>query len=383
MTVQSNIQPDQLYLERSLEGKMDTNYQVQISHKTEDREWDAFLAQTAGGHHVQTSLWAQVKASLGWQVARLIVRRDDSIVAGAQLLIRSIPMLGTYGYMSKAPIISLDDPALFELVIREMKRLIKTQRIRNLVMQLPDNGQDFEVKLPEWGFQISRDKLGLSATVVLDLAQDLDELLAQMKSKTRYNVRLGRRKGITVREGTGEDLSTFYQMLTATGERQGFVSNTEEYYADLWRILEPHGYCKLFLAEYQDEPVSGMLAITFGDTVIYKRGAWNGRHGKLRPNEVMHWSAIEWAKSHGFRYYDFEGIDPDAAKKVIQGEPIPNSATQSVTRFKIGFGGQILLLPDTYNYIDSRFLNWSYHKGYPKIAGWQVTKKAVTWVRSR
>ena len=338
-----------------------------------------------GGNLDQTLAVRQLtdEATLGWKVARLLVRRDDRIVAGAQLLFRSIPMLGTYGYMSKAPILSSDDPALFELLLRELKLLIKTHHIRNLVLQLPENGQDLEMKLPDSGFKISRDKLGLSATVMLDLTEDLDELLAQMKSKTRYNIRLGLRKGVSVREGTGEDMGTFYEMLTATGQRQGFVSNSEDYYVDLWRILAPQGYCKLFLAEYQDEPVSGMLAITFGDTVIYKRGAWTGRHGKLRPNEVMHWSVIEWAKSQGFRYYDFEGIDPDAAKKVILGEAIPNSATQSVTRFKIGFGGQIILLPDTYNYIESRLLNWSYHKGYPKIAGWQVTKRAVTWVRSR
>lgn len=362
---------------------MTANYQVQISNKVEDREWDTFLARTTGGHHVQTSLWAQVKAQLGWKVARLIVRCDGRIVAGAQVLLRSVPMVGTYGYLSKAPIFGGDDPVLFELVIRELKKLVKVYRIRNLILQPPDNGQDFEKILLEWGFLLSPDKLGLSATVVLDLAQDLDKLLAQMKSKTRYNIRLGRRKGISVREGTEHDIGAFYQMLTATGQRQGFVSNSEDYYAHLWRILEPHGYCKLFLAEYEGEPVSGQLALTFGDTVLYKRGAWSGRYGNLRPNEVMHWSAIEWAKSQGYRYYDFEGIDPDVAKKLIHSEPIPNSATQSVTRFKIGFGGKIMLLPETYSYIDSPLLKWSYRKGYPKIAGWQVTKKAVTWVRSR
>jgi lipid II:glycine glycyltransferase (peptidoglycan interpeptide bridge formation enzyme) len=383
MTVHSGIQANILCLKQSVEGDMAADYQAQISSEIEDREWDAFLAHTTGGHHVQTSLWAQVKAQLGWKVARLIVRCDGNIVAGAQVLIRPVPMVGTYGYLSKGPIFIGDDPFLVELVIRELKHLVKIYRIRNLVMQPPDNGQELEEKLADWGFLLSPDKLGLSATVVLDLDQDLDNVLAQMKSKTRYNIRLGRRKGISVREGTEQDMSAFYQMLSATGQRQGFVSNSENYYLDLWRILEPHGYCKLFLAEYQGEPVSGLLAITFGDTVLYKRGAWNGSHGNLRPNEVMHWSAIEWAKSQGYRFYDFEGIEPYVAKKMVQGEPIPSSATQSVTRFKIGFGGEIRILPETYSYIGSRLLKWSYRKGYPKIASWQVTKKAVTWVRSR
>lgn len=383
MMTEGGIQADVFGANQNLTGIAAAGYKVQISSIVEDREWDSFLAQISGGHHVQTSLWGQVKASLGWEVLRLIVRNNDGIVAGAQLLMRPMPVVGNYGYLSKGPVFAIDDPFLFELVVERLKQLVKVYHIRNLIIQPPDNGQKLEAKLPDWGFRLSADKLGLSATVVVDLTTDLDQLLAQMKSKTRYNIRLGQRKGITVREGAEEDIGAFYQMLTATGERQGFVSNSEQYYVDQWRILEPHGYCKLFLAEYQGEPVSGLLAITFGDTVLYKRGAWSGRHGNLRPNEVMHWSAIEWAKSHGYRYYDFEGIDSDAARKMIADQPIPKSALQSVTRFKTGFGGKIELLPKTYSYIDNRLLKWSYETAYPKIAGWQVTKKAMTWVRTR
>jgi len=359
------------------------NYRVSISQDPEDSEWDAFLERTPGGHHVQTSLWAQVKALVGWQALRLVVRQGDTIVAGAQVLYRRMPLMGGIGYISKGPIFAEEDPSLWELVVRELKRLAKAYRLQSLVVQPPDNGLIFARQFPDWGFHLSTAKLGLSATVLLDLTQDLDTILAQLKSKTRYNVRLGQRKGISVRQGTERDLAAFYHMLLATGERQGFSSNTEEYFSQLWRILNPHGYCELFLAEYQGEPVSGLLAIPFGDTVIYKRGAWSGRHGKLRPNEVMHWAAIEWAKSKGYHYYDFEGIDPKAARMVVQGEPIPDTALQTVTRFKLGFGGQVMLLPDTYGYMHNRFLGWANSTVYPKVAGTPAMKKVLRWMRTR
>lgn len=381
MTLDS-LNAEQRYY-RNYTAVSSADYQVHLSETAGDAEWDAFLARTPGGHHVQTSLWAQTKAFLGWQAVRLIVRRDARIVAGAQVLTRSIPLLGSVGYLSKGPVLAENDPLLADLLIAELKRLCRARRIRNLILQPADNGHAFAQRLPATGFQLSPDKLGLSATVVLDLRRDLETLLAEMKSKTRYNVRLGLRRGITVREGTEADLATFYRILSATGQRQNFVSASEAYFGELWDTLYGRGLCKLFLAEFEGEPVSGMLAITFGDTVIYKRGAWSGEHGKLRPNEAMHWTAIEWAKTAGFHYYDFDGINRAVAETIVRDEPLPPEASETVTRFKLGFGGEIRLLPETYSYIDSRLLRWGYNSAYPRVAGWKPVSKTMAWVRKR
>ena len=55
-------------------------YRVLVSDKAEDPAWDAFLAEVPGGHHVQTSLWAQAKAVLGWQTVRIVVTQVEKIV---------------------------------------------------------------------------------------------------------------------------------------------------------------------------------------------------------------------------------------------------------------------------------------------------------------
>ena len=71
-----------------------------------------------------------------------------------------------------------------------------------------------------------------------------------------------------------------------------------------------------------------MACISFGDTVVYKRGGWSGRHGDHRPNEFMHWSAMLWAQQNRYRYYDFDGVYPN--------------------QFKLGFGGAVLDRANTY-----------------------------------
>jgi lipid II:glycine glycyltransferase (peptidoglycan interpeptide bridge formation enzyme) len=220
------------------------------------------------------------------------------------------------------------------------------------------------------------------ATVVLDLGPDEDVLLSRMKPKTRYNVQLSQRKGIRVREGTAADLPVFQQMLEQTARRQKFSPNSALQLANMCRILSPAGQFKLFIAEYEGQAVSGLLAVPFRDTVIYKRGAWSGQHGSRRPNEALHWAAIQWAKRQGFRYYDFDGIQARTAKRIVKGEPLPDSMLQSVTRFKLGFGGRVVLLPGSYSYICHPLLRWGCQRTFPLIAKSRVLARTLKWVRA-
>ena len=84
------------------------------------------------------------------------------------------------------------------------------------------------------------------------------------------------------------------------------------------------------IASDEDGPVSVILIVGFGPSVVYKRGGWSGRAGSSRPNELLHWSAMLWAKEQGYRTYDLDGIDPAVARMVMNGEPIPAEVWVSV-----------------------------------------------------
>jgi peptidoglycan pentaglycine glycine transferase (the first glycine) len=203
-----------------------------------------------------------------------------------------------------------------------------------------------------------------------------------MNPKTRYNIRLSQRKGITIREGTSSDIATFHRLLVATSKRQHFVTDSEAYFSSLWNIFSAHGYIKLLLAEYEGDVVSAFLEIPFGETVVYKRGAWSGLQGNRHPNEGLHWTAITWAKSQGYRYYDFDGIHPGVAQAIVQGETLPAEAVKTVASFKLGFGGEVVLLP-VYDYIYNPLLRWGYNAVFPRIRDSALINKALQHVRSR
>jgi peptidoglycan pentaglycine glycine transferase (the first glycine) len=359
------------------------DFRIATSERVDDRDWDAFLAGTPGGDHAQTSLWAALKATVGWTVARVVASRGGEIVGGAQMLLRALPLAGAVGYVPRGPLCALDDPALARAVVDALRGAARARGVRYLIVQPPLDGHAVARALVAGGFRPTWLEPQPAHAVLIDLSQSLDGLLGQMKGKTRYNLRLGQRRGIAVREGGAEDLDTFYRLLVATGQRQRFPVQSREHFAEMWRLFAPPGHLKLFLAEHEGEAISAALTIPFGDTVTYKRGAWSGRQGNVHANEVLHWAAIGWARAHGYRYYDLEGIDAQTARRVASGEVEVGAGPRSVTAFKLGFGGKVVLSPGNYDYVSNPLLRQVYAALAPRLVGTRLAVRLESVARGR
>ncbi len=359
-------------------------YATQISDRTVDPEWDAFVAGAPGNHHIlQTSIWAQVKAFIGWQSLRVTVTDHGKIVAGAQMFVRRIPWAGAIAYIPKGPVLATADAKVVEVLLAEVHRAAAAHRVRYLILQPANEDVALAARLPQLGFQPSVTAVAPVATVMVDLSPDLDEILAAMKKKTRYGVRRGLKDGLTARQGDENDLATFHALLTATSRRQGFTSFGLDYFETMWRILSPQGHIKLFLVEYDDETVSAQIVVAFGDTVTAKLVGWSGEHGQRRPNELLDWTTLTWAKANGYRYYDFEGIDLQAAQAVVRGERPPESVAQTPTSYKLGFGGNVEIYPDAYAYIYNPLLRMGVKALPASVRNGQLLKIIQDRIRTR
>jgi lipid II:glycine glycyltransferase (peptidoglycan interpeptide bridge formation enzyme) len=353
-------------------------YQLRVSSHPSDPEWDHFLSVTPGGNHLQSSLWGGVKSILGWQVLRLLATDDTRIRGGVQILFRTLPLVGSIGYVSRGPVLESEDPELRDLVLRGLQAVARERRILFLVVQPPPGQEAVIPDLTARGFRKAGSLVEPhpTATVVMDLTREEDTLLAAMRKATRYNVRLARRKGVCVRGGDERDVPTFYRLLTMTSRRQGFAVPSEEYFRELMRIMGPGGHARIFLAEAGGQPLSAALVIAFGDVVSYKRGAWSGEHRHLHPNELLQWMVMRWAKRNGYRYYDLEGIDLAAARS--------NGAKRdSVSAFKLGFCGDIVQSPGAYERIHNPVLRRGYRWVVPRLLGSAPGRWIVDTVRTR
>jgi lipid II:glycine glycyltransferase (peptidoglycan interpeptide bridge formation enzyme) len=341
-------------------GSDRSDYEIRASTDLDDSDWDAFLRACGGGCHVQASSWARYKAAGGWRPVRLIARRFGRIVGGVQILEKDKRPLGNIGYAPKGPIVDAADPSLMDRLVAEMRAIAVERRMRLLAVQPYETDRAYADSLTRGSFVPTILDIGPLASVVNDLSVDDDTMLRRMHKKTRAHVRQGLSRGVRVREGNVKDLQTFHDLLTSTSKRQGFTPEPFSVYQQLWHELQSDDQVRLFLVEYGRETVSGALVIPFGDTVVYKRGAWSGRHSDRYPNESMHWTVMQWARSHGYRFYDFEGIDPAAARAVLSGETLPKEFAHTLTRFKLNFGGTPTLFGNVYRWVSNPILRMGY-----------------------
>lgn len=320
-------------------------FRVTVDAASTSPGWDAFVAAAGGGHHAQTSMWARVKAVLGWDAVRLVVHQSGAVVGGVQILTRSAGRVGRVGFAPRGPLLASRDPRLLDELHAAIIDFGRSERVRYLKIQPPTDRHDLVAALQAHGWAPSALEAAPTATVRVDLAPPQEEILARMRQTTRRNVRKAERAGLRVRIGGERDMAAYWGLIEATSARQGFVPYPARYYETMWRVFAAEGRARLLMAELEGRLLSSTLLVGFGDSVTYKMGGWSGAGGAVSPNERIHWTGMMWAKESGYRWYDFDGISRSVALALRGDRLAPESAPQGVARFKLGFGGEVALFP--------------------------------------
>ncbi len=218
------------------------------------------------------------------------------------------------------------------------------------------------------GWRPSAEQIQYRNTVISDLTPDEEALLAAMKPKWRYNIRLAERRGVVVRDGAAADLPAFYAMYAETGERDGFLVRPFDYYRAIWARFLADGLGHVLLAEVEgvpvagvpatSKPVAGIILFRYGPTAWYFYGASTAQSRDLMPNHALQWAAMRWAKAAGCTRYDWWGA-PDV---LDESDPM-----WGVFRFKQGFGGEFTPWIGAWDYPTSRAGYWAYTVAMPKV----------------
>ncbi len=306
--------------------------------------WNHFVARHDQGNLLQTTQWGALKADFGWDWGLVVTGDPEAPQAGALVLYRQLPMgLGTIAYVPRGPLVNWDDEVEVETLFRELHKAARDRRawacwVEPEMTEAALPSQD----LARQGYRSSSRTVQPRSTLVVDLTPTEEEILMAMKSKTRYNIRLAERKGVTVREGTLEDMISFYDLMEETGERDEFGIHARAYYRRAFELFSPVDQVALFVAEYKDEPLAGLLAFAVGDTAWYISGASSNRHRNRMPTYAVQWAAIRWAKARGCSAYDLWGI-PDFDEETLEETFTERSdGLWGVYRFKRGFGGRLV-----------------------------------------
>lgn len=334
-------------------------------------EWDGFVL-SRGGHLLQSWGWGEFKGRFGWDTERLAVwdAGGHELKGLAQVLIRRLP-LGSLAYVPKGPVARSDDEETWARLLRMLGDFGRERGVTFLMIE-PDWEGEFPLSqlFTEEGFRASDQAIQPRTTIVVSLEGEEEEILSQMKSKTRYNVRLAERKGVTVREGGENDVSLFHGLMEETRERAAFGIHDVQYYLEAWRTFVAQDQARLFLAYHGDEPLGGLMAFAFGSTAYYLYGASSDRHRNLMPNHLLQWRAMVWAKERGCTSYDLWGIPDEAGEdEEDMEEVLKRGGLWGVYRFKRGFGGGVVRYSPSYECVYSPVLYWLGTRVYGRVRG--------------
>ncbi|MCS7178266.1 MAG: peptidoglycan bridge formation glycyltransferase FemA/FemB family protein [Anaerolineae bacterium] len=301
--------------------------------------WNDALLRLPAPHVLQTWEWGAFKERQGWRMIPLLWEADGLPRAAALVLSRRASrFLPRVMYVPKGPLLPYEDESLLQAVLSDLETLARAQKALFLKID-PDVeaesplGERVTTVLQARGWLPSPEQVQFRSTLLLDLRASPEEILARMKPKWRYNIRLAQRKGVTIREGTLADLSLLYRMYQETSIRDRFVIRPEEYYQDAWGTFIAAGLACPLVAEVAGEPVAMVILFRFGQRAWYMYGASRSVYRDWMPNHLLQWEAIRWARQQGCTVYDLWGA-PDT--------PDESDPMWGVYRFKAGFGARLV-----------------------------------------
>ncbi len=300
--------------------------------------WTEWVA-VQGGSILQTPLWGQLKAEFGWSYELVTSPAGGG---GALMLYRALPLrMGTLAYVPRGPVTDWSDPDAVDATLAALREAARRRGAWALWLE-PDlrDTPEHRAQLHLRGLRPAAHTIQPPNTILVNLRDDEETILARMHQKTRYNIRLAARKGVTVRHAGAEACSTFYALMQETGTRDGFGIHSEAYYRRALELFAPT-YATLLLAEVEGEAVAGLIAFALGPQAWYFYGASSQRHREKMAPYALQWAAIQWAKRRGCAVYDLWGI-PDASEETLEAEFAQRQdGLWGVYRFKRGFGGQV------------------------------------------
>ncbi len=333
----------------------------------DDREWDAFVASHPNGSLLQTTSWARLKNRFGWRSQRVWLRRDGRLVAGAQMLVRSAVFgLINVAYVPHGPLVDWADGEQVSILLNQLDFAAYEQRaallkIEPLVWQTDLPQSQWETICQEQGCIPTGDTIQPPRTIVVDLRPAEEEILARMKQKTRYNIRISAKKGVVVRRGSAREMDDFVALMNLTADRNEFGIHRPDYYRMAYDLFAPE-QAALMIAEYQGQPLSALMVFAQGKRAAYLYGASSDKERQRMPNYAVQWAAMQWAREQGCTEYDLWGV-PDRPEEELEANFRKNSdGLWGVYRFKRGFGGQVKRTVGTadrvYNNLVYRLYKW-------------------------
>ena len=308
---------------------------------TEQDKLNKFLEENKKSHFLQSPEWAKVKTE--WKNEFIVVKdKNDNIKGTMSILLRKVPIFKRYiMYAPRGFVADINDKETLKELTKKAKEIAKKYKafIFRLDPDISKENEEFKKLMLDLGYKTKKKIKNIDQVIQpkyvfrLNIKDKTEEqLLAGFNQKTRYNIRLAIKKGVTVRTGTKEDLKIFYDIMKETGSRDNFFIRPIEYFEKMYDEMGPN-HIKLIIAEHGGTPISAVLPIKYGNKVWYLYGGSSNKYRNLMPNYLLQFEMMKWGLENNCEIYDFRGVS---------GFKNENDPQYGVYRFKKGFNGDFI-----------------------------------------
>jgi len=296
---------------------------------------------------MQSSWWADFRATAGFEHFGITLKDQGVLVAGALALKVSYAPQRCFYYIQDGPVL-LDTESTgseeFEAILEaiEERRKSETETVSHLRIEprwrrLPTFVRGFQSLACSDKYTEPRN------TLCIELRHSEERILAQMKPKGRYNIRIAQRHGVSVVEDTSKQgVTDFLRIYKRTAVRQGLTAKPASYFRTLVSLLTPLQQVSIVFAEYRGRRIATAMVVYFGRRATYFFGGSLARHRHVMAPYLLHFEIIRRAKAMGYEWYDFWGVAPKNE---------PHHPWHNISEFKRKFGGVEVDLVPTLDYV--------------------------------
>jgi len=313
---------------------------------------DKFIQENSpDGGFLQSEEWRKFQKSVG--------RKTFCISSGefyASIIEHQLPIVGKYFYIPRGPIMTHNPQPTTHNQISDLIDLANRENIGWIRFDA-NNSHILDLIRKNWRVVEAPHDMQPREILTLDITKPEEQLLAEMKSKTRYNIRLAEKKGVSLRitnsyETTNNrDIEEFLKLVKVTAKRDKITPHPENYYRKMFETI-PGDILKLYVAEYEGKIIAANIMIFYGNTATYFHGASNNEYRSVMAPHLLQWRAIQNAKKAGFTRYDLGGV------KLCNMQCAGcNNDWSGITRFKTSFSPntQPVKFPGSYDIVINSF----------------------------
>ncbi|HEX8974072.1 MAG TPA: peptidoglycan bridge formation glycyltransferase FemA/FemB family protein [Patescibacteria group bacterium] len=294
------------------------------------------------GGFLQSENWRLFQEQAGRKTYS--IEKEDFV---ASIIEHSLPLLGKYFYVPRGPIFEVESEKLkVKSFLGELVDLARKENAGWIRIE-PANEEILEKIKGSIKEKISKAPHDVQPkeVFILDIAKPEEQLLSEMKSKTRYNLNLARKKGVRILSGK-QYTEDFLRLTKEMATRQSIGTHPENYYR---RMIEsfPEDMLSVYAAEFGGKIIAANLVLFFGKFATYLHGASGNENRNVMAPFLLQWQAISDAKKRGCEKYDFGGVQTAGVRHVA------HSDLTGVTNFKLGFSPETktVVFPGSYDIV--------------------------------